>query len=538
MGRYNFSTDKYIEGLKNHDEKYFAHVINFLDRHACKNSYILDIGTGTGNLIKILREKGYVNSFGLDLDSRAVSFGRNELGLYDTIFDIENFPFRKKMFDVVISFTVGEHINNISDFIDFKNSFLKETGIFYMYMPNYHSPMFYLKNFIMKLKGDEVHKTPFTSGNSLAVFFRFIKFCFMSLYKILTGEVCIIKVTPLPSSVSEGGDADATWCSSYLDLKNSFARKKYLRFEEIEPPSTIKSISRDFFAARIKFGNPSKKNPEGKPAITFGKICLEENMRCFMKNFIKKILILLKPILLFLFEIEASISRRWSSSVHKRLYWATWKIPQHPEFFDHHIDLYYQWLKNRSSWWLERGVFGSIAIKKDGNLLELACGDGFNTRNFYSAIAKKLIACDYDKNAIYLARQKNSALNIDFILADIRNNMPIGSFDNIVWDAAIDYFTPDEIKSIMLNIKERLRERNGILSGNAPAKKNDVKNSERHECEFEDMADLKRFLTPYFKNVIVFETVFPERRNLYFWASDGVIPFTNDWKHWLKNNEI
>ncbi|EKD55814.1 MAG: hypothetical protein ACD_59C00032G0009 [uncultured bacterium] len=255
MGKYDFATNKYIADLKIHDDKYFEHVIKFIGKYAEKKSYILDIGTGTGNLIKILREKGYINSFGLDLDSKAIIAGQNEFNLQNVIFDTENFPFRNKMFDVVISFTVGEHIDNISDFIDFKNSFLKDGGIFYMYMPNYHNPKFYLNVLITKLKGAEIHKTPFTIGNSLDIFLRFIKFSFLSVYKMLTGKVFIVKVTPLPSSVSEGGDADATWCSNYLDLKNSFKRKKHLSYSEIEPPSIKKSFSREFFAAKVIFKN-------------------------------------------------------------------------------------------------------------------------------------------------------------------------------------------------------------------------------------------------------------------------------------------
>jgi len=30
--------------------------------------------------------------------------------------------------------------------------------------------------------------------------------------------------------------------------------------------------------------------------------------------------------------------------------------------------------------------------------------------------------------------KKNSAHNISFVLADIRNNMPAGQFENIIWD--------------------------------------------------------------------------------------------------------
>jgi 2-polyprenyl-3-methyl-5-hydroxy-6-metoxy-1,4-benzoquinol methylase len=255
-----------------------------------------------------------------------------------------------------------------------------------------------------------------------------------------------------------------------------------------------------------------------------------------MTKIILKFLISFKPILVFVFELESMISKLWASSAHKRLLYATWAIPKNPEFFDHHIDLYYQWLKRKSSWWLERGIFGSLAVKRDGELLEIACGDGFNTRNFYSGIAKEVIACDFDKTAISLAKRKNYSSNIKYILADIRGNMPTGSFDNIVWDAAIEHFTQEEIKLIMGNIKSRLKERNGVLSGYTIVERQEGKSLEQHEYEFRDMADLKRFLTPYFKNVTVFETIFPERHNLYFWASDGIIPFSKDWQHWLKNN--
>ena len=53
----------------------------------------------------------------------------------------------------------------------------------------------------------------------------------------------------------------------------------------------------------------------------------------------------------------------------------------------------------------------------------------------------------------------------------------------------------------------------------------------QHEYEFADMDDLKRFLSPHFRNVKVFETIFPSRHNLYFWASDGALPFDAGWPH-------
>ncbi len=218
---------------------------------------------------------------------------------------------------------------------------------------------------------------------------------------------------------------------------------------------------------------------------------------------------------MFILELESLIAKKWVASAHKRLFYASWGIPQNPEFFDHSIDLFYHWQKSRISFWLERGVFGSLALKRDGDVLELACGDGFNACNFYSGLVNSIVACDFDKNAINIAKRKNNAPNLKFVLADIRTDMPSGVYDNIVWDAAIEHFTTEEIPHIINNIKKRLKSE-GILSGYTIVEKTMGKFLEQHEYEFKNMEDLKRFFVPFFKNVIVFETVYPQRHNLYF----------------------
>ena len=264
---------------------------------------------------------------------------------------------------------------------------------------------------------------------------------------------------------------------------------------------------------------------------------MEEKLKRVLKLFGRG-LMPIKPFLVLIFETEAWISKCWTAAAHKRLFWVTWGIPKNPESFDHHIDLFYYWQKSRRSHWLERGVFSSLGLKRGGSLLEIACGDGFNARNFYSGIVKSVIACDFDKKTIARAKWKNKASNIEFVLADVRYAMPKGDFDNIVCDMALEHFTPEEIVSLMTNVKERLGKKNGIYSGTTIVESVDGKKSlEQHEYEFKNMADLKRFLDPHFKNVIVFETIYSSRHNLYFWASDAVIPFSNNWEHWIKSNE-
>ena len=152
-------------------------------------------------------------------------------------------------------------------------------------------------------------------------------------------------------------------------------------------------------------------------------------------------------------------------------------------------------------------------------MLEICCGDGFNARHFYSSQASSIIALDFDKDAIPHAKRYNSAPNITYLQKDIRDGLPPGPFDNIVWDAAIEHFTEAEIDQIMRELVQRLGSE-GILSGYTLTETADGRKSNAlHEYEFKDKDDLRRFFTPHFKFVKVWDTIYPTRHNLYFVAS-------------------
>ena len=140
-----------------------------------------------------------------------------------------------------------------------------------------------------------------------------------------------------------------------------------------------------------------------------------------------------------------------------------------------------------------------------------------------------MLSVDFDPKAVAYANSNFRAENVTYQLADIRTQMPEGIFDNIVWDAAIEHFTETEIDDLMGNIKKRLTP-TGILSGFTIVERSDGKKMlVHHEYEFKSKEDLARFFRPHFRNVKVFETIYPDRHNLYFWASDGMIPFMPEW---------
>lgn len=225
------------------------------------------------------------------------------------------------------------------------------------------------------------------------------------------------------------------------------------------------------------------------------------------------------------------MSRAVTSSIHQLQYKLEWEWGgETPEYFDHHLDAFYQWHAQRQSFPWERGVYSSLALQATRTdrlpkVLELCCGDGFNTYHFYSSQAESIVAMDFDPEAISSARRNCSAPNIRYLLGDIRTDMPSGQFENIIWDAAIEHFTEDEITTLMQSLKERLAP-GGIASGYTIVEpEHGGKHLHQHEYEFHDKADLARFLEPWFTNVQVWETVFPSRTNLYFFASDDALPF-------------
>jgi cyclopropane fatty-acyl-phospholipid synthase-like methyltransferase len=208
-----------------------------------------------------------------------------------------------------------------------------------------------------------------------------------------------------------------------------------------------------------------------------------------------------------------------------------WQTPPVPEWFDHNCDQFYQFRLTQNPLFLERGIFGLLAMKQGANILELCCGDGYNSYYFYSIRGNKIISVDFDKEAIPHAKKFNQSSNVEFKLCDIRTDMPEGEFDNVVWDAAIEHFTEKEIEKIMGDIKRRLKPE-GILSGYTIKElPSGEKSLSHHEREFKSKEDLKSFFEPHFNNVKVFETIYPSRHNLYFYASDATLPFDKNWEH-------
>lgn len=86
------------------------HVISLIKKFGKRKPKILDVGCGTGYLLKELSD--YSQSYGIDKSKRSLSFcGKRGLKKIYNI-DIEKNPFPKVKFDIITSLDVIEHIKD------------------------------------------------------------------------------------------------------------------------------------------------------------------------------------------------------------------------------------------------------------------------------------------------------------------------------------------------------------------------------------------------------------------------------------------
>ena len=225
------------------------------------------------------------------------------------------------------------------------------------------------------------------------------------------------------------------------------------------------------------------------------------------------------------YNVITSQTRKIAFYFHRKQFEFEWGGTEQPRWFNHYTDLYYKFRETRNPLWLERGVFSSLAIPLNSKVLELCCGDGFNTFHFYSIRASAITAVDFDRSALDFAKKYNNNSKINYQFCDIIEGLPNDKFNNIVWDASIEQFSEKQILLILNNIKEIMLE-NAVLSGyTAQGVKGESSNLSHNRREFESKTDLEIFLKLVFKNVCVFETFYSDRTNLYFYASEGPVPF-------------
>lgn len=233
----------------------------------------------------------------------------------------------------------------------------------------------------------------------------------------------------------------------------------------------------------------------------------------------------------------AVASRELARVIHRAKFECDWSVPPAPEFNDQFVNQFYLLPEFKRSFWLEGAVFCGLALESGTRILELCCGMGWYTDYFYSPFASEIVAVDFDPRAIEMARRFHRRPNIKYEIMDIRDKFPSGPFASVIWDGAIEHFTEREIDGIMQKMRSAMAP-GARLIGYTVAESAAAPQLPTHETHFQGIAHLGGILKRHFKNVRVFErvhpTLSPPRHNLFFYASDGALPFDQEWEHGLR----
>lgn len=203
------------------------------------------------------------------------------------------------------------------------------------------------------------------------------------------------------------------------------------------------------------------------------------------------------------------------------LYLRSWPTRNLP-FYDHRFD----YLEGPSNWyWQERGVLGAKTIPSGGKVLDLCCGDGTYSGNYYSVRAGHIDAIDRNPSALRLARSRYHAQNVTWIDADVLSDpFPASDYDVVMLFAAIEHFSVKNGTTLLAKIVNSLKA-TGTLIGSTPIFAEEGGHNVEHDNEFFSMENLIGFLEPHFGHIDTWTSDWRGRVDAYFVCSNPkVVP--------------
>lgn len=138
MEKDDYYTKEYFE-KRDFFPHHFAETLN-LELKSLPVKKVLDVGCGTGRLVKFLKDQGY-EAIGCDSSDEAIKIS-GQIKAQAT-----RLPFKNGSFDLVTAISLIEHLKpkEAERFIEEAKRVLRPRGYFFLITPNFLSPMRFLK---------------------------------------------------------------------------------------------------------------------------------------------------------------------------------------------------------------------------------------------------------------------------------------------------------------------------------------------------------------------------------------------------------
>lgn len=143
MNKFNYESKQYLKKLNNLGESFYSKYLKYIEESLPnKDSIFLDVGFGSGTVLRKLQADGYINGYGVDISKLFVHEGKKHKLSHLYHYDGTNLPFSNNFFDVIGSFNVLEHTEQPEKFLQEQIRKLKKGGKIIVACPNFISVFF------------------------------------------------------------------------------------------------------------------------------------------------------------------------------------------------------------------------------------------------------------------------------------------------------------------------------------------------------------------------------------------------------------
>ncbi len=134
---YYLHNSLYSDFLETQDVSDFRRYIDTIQAYVSTEKTFLDVGCGTGIVVDYLAQEGYKAS-GVEISDSSLIIAQKKCGTY-LKYDGSTLPFLDNDFDMVGSFNVLEHVENVSRFLTESIRVTKPGGFIVVCTPNFLS---------------------------------------------------------------------------------------------------------------------------------------------------------------------------------------------------------------------------------------------------------------------------------------------------------------------------------------------------------------------------------------------------------------